>query len=136
MTSVKRAAVSLFAFCAAGAGILAAATPAAATTADTSRSTLALMVQGPNSQQARITLLTCGPAAGTHPRSADACATVATVDGDLAALDVQPDGFCTREYQPVTATATGFWQGRPVLYGETFPNRCEMLRETGALFDF
>ncbi|MEV8504657.1 SSI family serine proteinase inhibitor [Actinoplanes sp. NPDC051475] len=135
MKTATRSAAGLLALCAAGAGILGLAAPAAAATAPPA-STLALMVQGPAGHQPRVTLLSCRPPAGDHPRSADACATVASVDGDLAALDVEPDGFCTREYMPVTATAVGFWEGRPVRYSETFPNHCEMLRETGALFDF
>ncbi|MCM0679096.1 subtilase-type protease inhibitor, partial [Micromonospora phytophila] len=67
--------------------------------------------------------------------AATACRDVASVNGDLAALEVDP-GLCTLEYAPVTARAWGLWQDRPVSYTETFGNRCEMLRETGSLFAF
>ncbi|MDZ5444957.1 SSI family serine proteinase inhibitor [Micromonospora sp. 4G57] len=83
----------------------------------------------------RATVLVCGPAGGLHPDPTTACRLVARVDGDLAALDVDP-GPCTLEHAPLTVRAVGFWQDRPVSYSRTFDNRCTLRRGTGALFDF
>lgn len=79
--------------------------------------------------------LWCEPPGGSHTQAGDACAELAAVDGDIAALPGQPL-FCTYEVAPVTVTATGYWQGRKVTYQETFGNRCELLRETGTVFAF
>ncbi|MFI5492355.1 SSI family serine proteinase inhibitor [Actinoplanes sp. NPDC051859] len=134
MNAFTRGALTLLATCATGAGILAAtAGPAAAARVP---SQLALTVAAQDGTDVSMALLTCQPAGGAHPRAAAACATVASVNGRIASLDVDPNGACTREYQPVTASAVGIWEGRPVRYTETFSNRCEMLRETGPLFDF
>ncbi|GGQ49924.1 SSI family serine proteinase inhibitor [Couchioplanes azureus] len=141
MNAFARGALSLLAACATGTGVLAAtAAPAAAAptaaTARTASSTLALMVYDQTGAAPRMSLLTCDPVGGAHPQAAGACAAAASVNGHLGVLDLNPHGACTREYQPVTASALGSWEGRPVRYSETFSNRCEMLRQTGPLFDF
>lgn len=64
-----------------------------------------------------------------------ACRLVARVDGDLAALDVDP-GPCTVEHAPLTVHAVGLWQDRPVSSIRTFDNGCALRRGAGALFDF
>ncbi|ROP28903.1 SSI family serine proteinase inhibitor [Couchioplanes caeruleus] len=136
MNTLARGALSLLAACAMGTGVLAAtAAPAVAAPAAAS-STLALMVHDQTGAEPRMALLTCQPAGGAHPQAAGACTAVATVNGHLGVLDLNPNGACTREYQPVTASALGYWEGRPVRYSETFSNRCEMLRQTGPIFDF
>lgn len=112
-----------------------AATPAHAAPTDQATSVLVLSVTPHATGVPRAAVLRCEPAGGTHPRAASACQDVAAVDGNLAALSVNP-GFCTLEYVPVTVQAVGLWQNRPVAYSETFGNRCELLRETGALFAF
>ncbi|WP_446214976.1 SSI family serine proteinase inhibitor [Micromonospora sp. IBHARD004] len=60
---------------------------------------------------------------------------MARVDGDLAALDVEP-GPCTLEHAPLTVRAVGFWHDLPVSYTRTFDDRCALRRGTGALFEF
>ena len=82
--------------------------------------------------QRRATLI-CEPAGGTHQRAREACAALAAVAGDFAALHVDV-GACTMEYDPVTVTATGLWRGTPVRYRHTFSNTCVLHTETGPVF--
>lgn len=81
----------------------------------------------------RGTLLLCGPPEG-HRRAAEACDQLTAVNGDLRALPAARDTVCTLVYAPVTARASGQWNGRPVSYTETFSNACEMQARTGAVF--
>jgi hypothetical protein len=80
----------------------------------------------------RSTLLLCDPPQG-HARAADACAELAAVDGDIAAL-APKDVHCPMVYAPVTARAHGEWNGRPVEYTQTFSNGCVMAARTGSVF--
>ncbi|MEV0975607.1 SSI family serine proteinase inhibitor [Streptomyces sp. NPDC049915] len=82
---------------------------------------------------ARSALLRCDPPQG-HPRAAEACAQLATVNGDIGAFPAAKGAVCTMIYAPVTAEARGRWHGRPVAYRQTFANRCEMRARTGAVF--
>ncbi|PZF99050.1 SSI family serine proteinase inhibitor [Micromonospora deserti] len=118
-------------------GALAVTAPGAAHAAPTAPATsvLLLSVEPHVTGAPRATALRCAPTGGAHPYAATACRAVAAVDGDLAALHLDP-GPCTLEYAPVTARAWGLWRDRPVSYTETFGNRCQMLRETGLLFAF
>jgi Subtilisin inhibitor-like len=79
--------------------------------------------------------LRCDPASGPHPRSLEACKALTAVKGDPSKLPEEPR-TCTREYDPVTATARGVWDGAAVNYQRGFSNRCELIRATGPLFDF
>ncbi|KUO12747.1 SSI family serine proteinase inhibitor [Streptomyces sp. DSM 15324] len=81
----------------------------------------------------RATLLLCGPPQG-HRRAAEACDQLNAVNGDLAALPAAQDTVCTLVYAPVTAHASGQWNGRAVAYSQTFSNACEMAARTGAVF--
>ncbi|GKQ37395.1 hypothetical protein ALMP_39330 [Streptomyces sp. A012304] len=81
----------------------------------------------------RGTLLLCDPPQG-HPRAADACAELAAVDGDIRAIPPKKDAICSMVYAPVTAHATGRWNGRPVAYTQDFSNTCVMSAKTGAVF--
>ncbi|WP_416978278.1 SSI family serine proteinase inhibitor [Streptomyces sp. T028] len=81
----------------------------------------------------RGALLLCGPPQG-HRRAAEACDQLTAVNGDLHALPAARDTVCTLVYAPVTAHASGQWNGRPVAYTETFSNACEMQARTGAVF--
>ncbi|MFF5188319.1 SSI family serine proteinase inhibitor [Streptomyces sp. NPDC000345] len=85
------------------------------------------------SRDTRATLLRCAPPQG-HRRAAEACAQLAAVNGDLRALPAAGDTVCALVYAPVTARASGQWNGRPVEYTETFGNACEMTARTGAVF--
>lgn len=80
--------------------------------------------------------LRCAPVpGGDHPAAAASCASLRVTDGSISA---QPtlQTFCADTYQPVTVTAQGIWQGQPISYLHTFPNRCMLHRATGELFDF
>lgn len=79
--------------------------------------------------------LTCHPTGGTHPRAADACAALDTVNGDFTRLPHEP-AMCTQQYAPVTAEAHGTWRGRAVHRTVTYENRCRLSAHTGAVFDF
>jgi hypothetical protein len=81
----------------------------------------------------RSTLLLCDPPRG-HSRAAEACDQLTAAGGDVRAFPVAKDLVCPLVYAPVTARASGQWNGRPVSYAETFGNRCEMGARTGAVF--
>ncbi|GAA4436213.1 SSI family serine proteinase inhibitor [Actinokineospora soli] len=82
----------------------------------------------------KIRTLRCGPDGGTHPSASAACAALSQVDGDFTQLNTQPGLMCTLEYDPVSATARGTWNGKVVNYHETFPNRCAMWSHTSPVF--
>jgi hypothetical protein len=81
----------------------------------------------------RGTFLLCDPPHG-HSRAADACAELAAADGDIHAIPPRKDAICSLVYAPVTAHATGRWNGRPVAYTQDFSNACVMSARTGAVF--
>lgn len=82
------------------------------------------------------TSLECEPAGGDHPQPRSACELLAEFDGDFEAVDTKSCDACVLIYAPVTVTAEGHWQGDVVDYTETFPNKCVMIGEKGAIFDF
>ncbi|MFI8826934.1 subtilase-type protease inhibitor [Streptomyces sp. NPDC053431] len=90
----------------------------------------------------RAATLTCGPTvAGSHPDPASACGELAAVDGDFARLTALADDGgrpCTREWDPVTVTGDGVWQGKRVRWSATYGNTCELRARTGesAVFAF
>ncbi|GGS33648.1 MULTISPECIES: SSI family serine proteinase inhibitor [Actinokineospora] len=98
------------------------------------RARLALTVTGRDGS-VDISTLRCGPDGGTHPAASQACSTLTLVNGDFGRLNSEPDMMCTLEYDPVTATATGYWDGQRVDYREVFPNRCAMWSYTGPVFN-
>lgn len=46
------------------------------------------------------------------------------------------DEECSITYDPVVATAQGFWQGHPINFKRQYVNDCEMHARTGAIFRF
>ncbi len=99
-------------------------------------STLVLHTTTGSAPEHTVTLQ-CYPPGGTHPRAAAACAELARARGDLAQLPVQrAPHACFMIYSPVTASARGAWQGRPVRYTKKFPNSCVLRDKTGSVFDF
>ncbi|MFF8607764.1 subtilase-type protease inhibitor [Streptomyces sp. NPDC015346] len=76
----------------------------------------------------RAVTLECAPLpGGSHPSPAEACAELAAADGDLARLAALPaDRPCTREWDPVTVTGDGVWEGRRISWSATYGNPCEM----------
>ncbi|TQJ03504.1 subtilisin inhibitor-like [Amycolatopsis cihanbeyliensis] len=81
-------------------------------------------------------VLTCEPAGGTHPLSEAACAELAAVNGEVAAVELEPQRPCYLIYRPLTVTAHGSWDGRPISYRETFPNDCVLDVIKGPIFRF
>lgn len=84
----------------------------------------------------RAVTLVCAPRpGGTHPSPATACAELRANSRSLDALAApRPDTACTREWNPVTVTADGVWQGRRMSYTYTFGNPCGLRSSTGVLF--
>lgn len=75
------------------------------------------------------------PADGSHPHPAAACAGLAAADGQFDQLS-GPRHACTKQYAPVTVSATGSYLGRPTAWHRTYPNLCVLEAETGAVFRF
>jgi len=84
----------------------------------------------------KVVTLECDPAGGTHPNSKAACADLATADGDLDQVVDDQLVACTLEYRPVTASAHGHWEGRPVTWNQEYPNDCTLTTDTGTVFRF
>ncbi|GGZ72185.1 subtilase-type protease inhibitor [Streptomyces subrutilus] len=86
----------------------------------------------------RAVTLVCAPTpGGTHPARTAACRELRGSGGELDALTAPAaDAACTREWNPMTVTADGVWQGRRLSYTYTFGNPCILRSTEGALFDF
>lgn len=96
-----------------------------------------LTVTGQDNEWVRGVLLDCvtqRPA--HHPHAAEACAAIDKAGGDFDALAVTKAGICTKQYAPVTVSATGMHRGRSVSWHKTYGNTCEMGHSTGAVFRF
>ncbi|MDF8266235.1 SSI family serine proteinase inhibitor [Luteipulveratus flavus] len=80
--------------------------------------------------------LRCDPPAGRHHRPAEACAELAAVDGNPAALNVSvPWIRCNPQAQePTTVRMTGYWGSTVVDYRRTFANPCMVMTTTGSVF--
>ncbi|MFJ6694755.1 SSI family serine proteinase inhibitor [Streptomyces sp. NPDC091272] len=80
------------------------------------------------------TVLRCPQPPDTDdPESAEACARLAAVDGDLTRMK-RADVNCAFVYQPVTAVVYGVWDGRRIAFAKNFPNPCVLDASTGAVF--
>jgi hypothetical protein len=125
---------SLIATAAVAAAVIGAAGPAAAAAP---KSELELSYETVTGQigYAAAVVLTCHPAGGAHPKPAKACAALAKVNGKPGRIKAKP-AMCTLEYAPITAAVAGRWKGRTVSWKKTYPNHCDMVRSTGALFTF
>ncbi|MEU5832731.1 subtilase-type protease inhibitor [Streptomyces diacarni] len=85
----------------------------------------------------RAVTLNCTPApSGTHPAADTACAQLRAADGNFTALASEEGRLCTREWQPVTVTAQGVWQGERVDFARTWANPCVKGVEGAAVFSF
>ncbi|MER6314127.1 subtilase-type protease inhibitor [Streptomyces sp. NPDC001581] len=86
----------------------------------------------------RAVTLVCSPTpGGTHPNPVAACAELRANGSRLDPLTAPAaDAVCTREWNPMTVTADGVWQGRRLNYKYTFANPCGFRNTTGVLFDF
>ncbi|MFF2410443.1 SSI family serine proteinase inhibitor [Streptomyces sp. NPDC058092] len=116
---------------------LTAAVPAAARSGDPVPDRgLVLTVSGSEHTWIRGIALFCPPAPDAHHReAAAACAAIDEAAGALDNLSGDPH-LCSQEDDPVTATATGEWDGRAVSWQKTFPNACVMDAATGPVFRF
>ncbi|MFF0432902.1 subtilase-type protease inhibitor [Streptomyces sp. NPDC004327] len=83
----------------------------------------------------RAVTLSCAPtASGTHPAPAEACRELREAGGDFARLTVLSSSRhvpCTREWDPVTVTGDGVWEGKRVRWSARYGNSCEMRAATG-----
>ncbi|MFD3699170.1 subtilase-type protease inhibitor [Streptomyces sp. NPDC058646] len=86
----------------------------------------------------RAVTLVCAPApGGTHPDPVAACAELRSSAAQPDALtEAAPDTACTREWNPMTVTADGVWEGRRFSYDHTFGNPCGLRSTSSILFDF
>jgi hypothetical protein len=81
-------------------------------------------------------LLRCDPPGGTHSDPERACEALEEVGGNPAGLRPRREVFCTLQYDPVTASATGIWGDRAIRFERTFGNSCLLWAETGPVFAF
>ncbi|MEU9125893.1 SSI family serine proteinase inhibitor [Streptomyces sp. NPDC048506] len=96
---------------------------------------LLLTVSGDDHTWMRGVRLSCPDTYGRHPRALAACDALTWARGDMDALPGEPHP-CTKQYNPVTVTATGTWRGGPVNWRKQFPNACTMDSATGPVFRF
>ena len=75
--------------------------------------------------------LTCEPTGGTHPDAEAACTALAAVNGQISRIPPESGVVCTADYDPTTATASGYWRGLVIDYRQTFTNPCFANVETG-----
>ncbi|KUL49620.1 protease inhibitor [Streptomyces sp. NRRL F-4489] len=120
---------------AAGAAVALCAALGPAARAGEPAGALFLTVSGARDSWLRGVRLTCPDTRGAHPHGAAACADLARAQGDPDALPGDPH-LCTREYDPVTATASGSWRGLPVDWHREYPNACTLDAATGPVFRF
>ncbi len=85
---------------------------------------------------AQFVTLHCDPASGTHPHADATCRALLASGGDINKLAGQPDTLCPDIYDPVTATASGHYQGAQMIFQRTYPNHCELATKTAPLFQF
>ncbi len=99
---------------------------------------LFLTVSGSDNTWVRGVLLRCHPRPdghGHHPHAAKACAAIGRAKGNFDKLADEPHA-CTKQYDPVTVTATGTYRGRSVNWHKKYPNACAMDVDTGHVFRF
>jgi Subtilisin inhibitor-like len=115
-------------------GIAVTAGPVASAAMPHAETFLALSVQ--SSQQSSNATLRCDPPEGTHPSPAATCTALAVAGGDVTKLEGRPGTMCADIYDPVTAQARGVYNGARVNFRRTYPNRCDLDRETAPVFEF
>ncbi|MFB6435416.1 SSI family serine proteinase inhibitor [Streptomyces sp. NPDC056411] len=96
---------------------------------------LLLTVSGSRNTWIRGVRLSCPDIHGRHPHALAACDALTWARGDLDALPGDPH-TCTKQYDPVTVSATGTWRGGPVNWHKEFANACMMDSATGPVFRF
>ncbi len=115
---------------------LAPAATAVAASHPAPRHGLLLTVSGAGNTWIRGVGLHCSsPVGGGHPAARAACDDLTWARGGFDALPGDPHP-CSKQYDPVTATADGTWRGRAVHWKKTFPNACALDAATGPVFRF
>lgn len=86
----------------------------------------------------RAVTLSCAPApSGSHPDPAAACSELKKNDAKFDSITTSATNrVCTKEWEPVTVTADGVWEGKRVEYVHTFSNSCAMNGGRGVVFTF
>lgn len=88
-------------------------------------------------QRERRVHLSCSPyRPGSHPHGFAACQQLERAGGVPSRVQASRGTFCTREYDPVTVTARGLWDGRLIRYQNTFSNPCLLRAATGMVYRF
>ncbi|MEU4210917.1 SSI family serine proteinase inhibitor [Streptomyces sp. NPDC026206] len=121
---------------AATATALLALSPAAAGADERGEGRVLLTVSGARSTWIRGVQLVCPGPGGHHPHASEACESLRLADGRPDALPRDSQAVCGREYDPVTATADGEWDGVAVSWRKSFPNGCALETATGPVFRF
>lgn len=83
----------------------------------------------------RFEFLLCSPPRGRHPKAAEACALLRKAGGDPGNLKPDKDIVCPMVFEPVTVTASGFWDATSIWFERTYSGVCELRSMTGAIFD-
>ncbi|MFI2372661.1 subtilase-type protease inhibitor [Streptomyces sp. NPDC018833] len=91
-----------------------------------------------NGSVLRAVTLGCAPtASGTHPDPEAACAELRAAEARFEAITTADGGvMCTRQWDPVTVTADGVWDGKRVSFTHTFGNACLKDGSDGVVFGF
>ncbi|WP_405620984.1 subtilase-type protease inhibitor [Streptomyces sp. NBC_01511] len=86
----------------------------------------------------RAVTLSCAPSpSGSHPDAVAACSELKRNGAKFDAITTSATNrVCTKEWEPVTVTADGVWEGQRVNYAHTFSNSCAMDGGRGAVFTF
>lgn len=110
------------------------AAPPSADQAQQPRSLLLLSVT-PRNGPVMSALLFCDPPGGLHPNPTAACADITIAQGDFTKLPgIGERLVCADVYDPVVATAFGWWRNRLTWFTRTYPNMCELYGATGPVF--
>ncbi|MFC5723449.1 SSI family serine proteinase inhibitor [Streptomyces gamaensis] len=133
--SVPTATARTAAVAAAVAVVLLGPAPPVAATGGAEHGRLFLTVSGSQNTWIRGIQLNCPGGEGHHPHRTEACERLADAHGELDQVRGE-ERMCTREYDPVTATAEGDWGGHHVSWRHTFPNGCALVAAMGPVFLF
>ncbi|KAI8053110.1 subtilisin inhibitor [Gilbertella persicaria] len=77
--------------------------------------------------------LECNPTGGDHPIPEAACTFLDSIEGNFDQAK-SSGGVCTFEYDPVTVTLFGLYEGKAVYFDNAYPNDCEARNVLGDLY--
>jgi Subtilisin inhibitor-like len=143
-TSFQRAVAVLSALGLALAAVLAVSTmghgaaqaaPSSADQAQQPPTTLLFLSVTPRNGPITTAILFCDPPGGLHPNPRAACTDLAVAGGDFTKLPGDRELIlCPDIYDPVVATAFGWWKERVTWFSRTYSNACELYGATGPVF--